>query len=794
MTCAHSVRVLIALVAGLAVSGCGGGGGATGAGVDSAAAGSSDAGGEVHTARDVPGDDGVVQVSEGDQGDVGGGLPDGGGVADSGAADAGTMDDADVGVAVDGGADAGSVDGDGGPSEDAGPGGEVTDPPDSGAAPDGALDVAGDLVAAADGDAGVSADAAAGGDAGADSGAGDGSSVSVDVVAGGDAGADGVTGADSGVDVGAGADDGGGPEPPSDATDGGGGADAAVDGGGDAPPALSRVVLTYEELTSGPEQPSPVDDMAGFSMPAGAPLADHVFEGRLELLGEESAGNFITIKDDYNYDLDDERLHLPDFDHAFVQDGHELIPVQRGNINTAHPFWTTILGPGKVWKEDGDNGLSRASLPFAIVQRNSNCTHNGLLTFLFDDTSVSRVHYQITQETCAYFQGDFWGLVDANYIPGAVAGAAQVRAAFAVETANTYPTKPIAELAVDYPGFDLDTLTSGITPIHMTRYGFVYDGVSYVSECVTRSGLYPYCDSMRMPSYSLAKSVFAGTARMLIEQSYGVDVGAQIVDPLVVEASAGPGDWTDVTIDHCLDMTTGHYKFATYMVDEGGAAMSNGFFLAQSLAEKTAGAFDWKRKSAPGSQWVYRSSDTFIAMRAMSEYVQTFAGGGVDIFDLLVQEVWKPLGVGPGAHTSLRTSDSGWQGETFGGYGLWFIADDLAKITDLVNVDGGQIGGAQVLNPASLDAAMQRDPADRGMLTTAATPFMYNNGFWALEFTQAQGYPCDFWVPFMSGYGGITVAMMPSGATYWYVSDNAEYDWQDVIGAAHASVADCCSP
>ena len=79
MTCAHSVRVLIALVAGLAVSGCGGGGGATGAGVDSAAAGSSDAGGEVHTARDVPGDDGVVEVSEGDQGDVGGGLPDGGG-------------------------------------------------------------------------------------------------------------------------------------------------------------------------------------------------------------------------------------------------------------------------------------------------------------------------------------------------------------------------------------------------------------------------------------------------------------------------------------------------------------------------------------------------------------------------------------------------------------------------------------------------------------------------------------------------------------------------------------------
>ena len=140
-----------------------------------------------------------------------------------------------------------------------------------------------------------------------------------------------------------------------------------------------RVVLTYEDLVSGPEQPLPVDDLAGFGMPPGAQLPDHVFEGRLELLGEDVSGQFIKIKDEYNYDLDDERLHLPQFDHVFVQDGHDLIPVTRGNINTTHPFWTTSLEPGKVWREASDNGLSRASLPFALLQRNSNCTHNGLL-------------------------------------------------------------------------------------------------------------------------------------------------------------------------------------------------------------------------------------------------------------------------------------------------------------------------------------------------------------------------------------------------------------------------------
>jgi len=554
-----------------------------------------------------------------------------------------------------------------------------------------------------------------------------------------------------------------------------------------------RTVLTHDDLVLGPEQPGPVADGAGFGMPPGASLPDHLFEGRLELLAPDLGGHFLEVRDDYNYRLDAERLHLPDFDHAFVQDGHDLIPVVRGNIQTAHPYWTTILGPGKVWKEVSDQGLSRATIPFALVQRNANCTHNGLIAFLFDDVSVSRVHYQITQETCAYFKGDFWGLLDATYHPETLPTAAQVRADYAAEVTARVPTRPVEELAVDFPGFDLSTLSSGISPLHTTRYGFVYGGISYVSDCVTRSGSYPYCEVMRMPSYSVAKSLYAGTVRMVIEQEYGVDVGTQIVDTWVPEAAAGRGDFTDVTVDHALDMTTGHYKFATYMVDEAGAAMTADFFLAETLADKSAGAFDWQRKNDPGNIWVYRTSDTFIATRAMSAYLSSLAGADTDLFDYLVDRVWRPLGVGPGAFTSLRTSDNNWQGETFGGYGLWLIGDDLAKLSRLLNVDGGQIGVDQVLEPSALDAALQRDPLDRGIVTTAP-PFQYNDGFWALEFTQLQGYPCDFWVPFMSGFGGISVVMMPNGATFWVVSDNDEYDWQDVVDQAQATVADNCLP
>jgi len=46
------------------------------------------------------------------------------------------------------------------------------------------------------------------------------------------------------------------------------------------------------------------------------------------------------------------------------------------------------------------------------------------------------------------------------------------------------------------------------------------------------------------------------------------------------------------------------------------------------------------------------------------------------------------------------------------------------------------------------------------------------------EFSQ---YSCSFWVPFMSGYGGITAVMAPNGATYYYFSDNEEFSWYDPV-------------
>jgi hypothetical protein len=47
------------------------------------------------------------------------------------------------------------------------------------------------------------------------------------------------------------------------------------------------------------------------------------------------------------------------------------------------------------------------------------------------------------------------------------------------------------------------------------------------------------------------------------------------------------------------------------------------------------------------------------------------------------------------------------------------------------------------------------------------------------------GCPADMWVPFMSGYGWITVLMLPNGSTYYYVSDDDTYLWMDAAVESH---------
>jgi hypothetical protein len=546
---------------------------------------------------------------------------------------------------------------------------------------------------------------------------------------------------------------------------------------------VARTILTYDELMGGFDPGSPVDEGA-FAMPDGASPSVHTFEGRLELLGEDANGELQMVRGE----LESESAHLPEFDFEFVQSGAHLIPAQRGLIIGDHPNWNYVLGPGRVWKEDGDQGYSRASFPFALVWKGSNATFNGTMTFLFDGQRVSKVWYQITQETTTYMRANLWGLLDAAYRAGSVQDANRIRAGFDQELTDRFPTKPIEQLAEDYPGVDVSAFGRGVSTEHMTWYGFVVNGVNYVGGCRTRFGQYAYCESMRATSYSTAKSAFVSVALMRLAQRYGPEVANLLIKDYVPEYADSPGDWTRATFNHTIDMATGNYQSTGYMADEDGPKMG-AYFSTQPYAERIAAAFDWPHAAKPGEQWVYRTCDTFILTRAMHNYLQSQEGPDADIFEFVVDEVYEPLRVGPGATTTMRTADNNWQGQAEGGYGLWWIQDDIAKIATLLNNSGGMIDGTQVLHPELLADAMQQDLEDRGMDIDVRRK--YNNAFWAGRYGRAQGFDCEFWVPEMLGVSGNAIILMPNGSTYYYFSDSQQFTWDAAVKESDKIIPHC---
>jgi hypothetical protein len=506
-------------------------------------------------------------------------------------------------------------------------------------------------------------------------------------------------------------------------------------------------------------------------------LQPTLFEGRLELLGEKEHGQMQILRGE----LGREFAHLPEFNFEFVQSAGYLIPSQRGLIIADHPSWNLILEPGFVWQEPSDNGFSRASLPFALVVKGSNAAFNGTLTFLFDNQRASKVWYQVTQETTTYPRVNLWGLLDAEYHPGPVDGAEQIRADFHTELAARVPVKSLQSLAEDYPGVEISAFGSGVTPEHITWYGVVVNGVNYLGACQTRFGIYPYCENMRATSYSTAKSAFVSVVMMRLAQKYDPAVGGMLIKDFVSEHTASPGDWEQVTFNHAIDMSTGNYYSMGFMDDDTSEKMGE-FFGAQPYAERIQAAFDVPHKVDPGTRWVYRTSDTFILTRALHNYLQTKQGQNADIFQFLVDEVYRPLGLGPGAFTSMRTADDNWHGQAEGGYGLWWIPDDIAKIAMLLNNNQGTINGEQILHPELLAATLQRDPNDRGVKIDSRS--MYNNAFWASHYTKADGFDCDFWVTEMQGVSGNVVALFPNGVTYYYFSDNQEFTWNAALHEA----------
>ena len=548
-----------------------------------------------------------------------------------------------------------------------------------------------------------------------------------------------------------------------------------------AVPPGQRTALRAAEMLGGWSYVGPLPMDAYAPRRSGSRTAG-VFEGRLGLRAGALPPGSRVLRDDYRTaaSLGAAVARLPDLDLDFVQQGDLLIPARPGPIPSSHPYWEFVIGIGHVWHEANDDGYSRASIPFALAEVNANCVHNGVLSFLFRaDGRISKAAYQVSSETCAYFKADLWGLLDASYTPQQVPGRGAIIRSSEIEAAGRLPRRPIVEIARDYPGTDFASFAhpDDVKPADLTTWGVVVGGIHYTGGCPTRAGEYPFCEQIELPSYSLAKSTFAALALMRLERLHPGTRLERAADH--VPECRGSGNWSDVSLENLLDMASGNYLSTADQADENEAGADPGFFAPRTHAAKIGYACNrFPRRAPPGERFVYRTSDTYILGAAMSDIVRRDLGAKADIVDdVLAPGVWRPAGLGAAVETVRRTTDA--VAQPFTGYGSLLQPDDVAKLARFLERGSGLPG--QLLDPEMYQAAMQRDPGDRGLRASEDGSLLYNNGFWAVRVAGLPGCDADQYVPFMSGYGGISLVLMPNDVAYYYFSDGGDFHFMRAL-------------
>ena len=129
-----------------------------------------------------------------------------------------------------------------------------------------------------------------------------------------------------------------------------------------------------------------------------------------------------------------------------------------------------------------------------------------------------------------------------------------------------------------------------------------------------------------------------------------------------------------------------------------------------------------------------------------------------------------------------RTRDA--EAQAFTGWGLTLSADDMARMALFLHA-GSVIDGVSWLDRDLLAAALQQKPDDRG-LPAIDDSLRYRAGFWAYNAGADLGCGHDVWIPTMSGYGGVSVTLIPNGHVYLYASDGREFSWRRAAAQSFA--------
>jgi hypothetical protein len=382
--------------------------------------------------------------------------------------------------------------------------------------------------------------------------------------------------------------------------------------------------------------------------------------------------------------------------------------------------------------------------------------------------SISRLQYQISQESFPLFQFDMWGSLKLYASTELIPNAASIRKDYERHVMERLPVKNISELATTFPGIEYSKIGTdgGIAPnnTNMTAFGVQVDGILYRGGYLTRNGVYPYKDSMLFPTYSISKIIMSSLGLMTFDLTYPLfRIYDRTISSLIQQCSSEL--WGDVTLGNTIDMATGNFMNASYEVDYKSEI--NHVFVADSetfLEKIRTACGSYKRKSKPGTRWVYHTTDNFLISVAMSKAISQVEPKTRTFQQFLINRIYAPLNLSKVFYRSRTTYDAVEDGATnqeIGAYGQFATLDDLSKIARFLNKDEGKIRKVQVLNYEKLKQALQRNDSNHGFNIILPhkkdLPMRYNEAFWAVDYIRGPPISSSSgnnFMPFASGEGG----------------------------------------
>ena len=478
----------------------------------------------------------------------------------------------------------------------------------------------------------------------------------------------------------------------------------------------------------------------------------------------------------YNVIIDSRKIYqdnhknIPKFEIEISSLDGKVYPKNTKIIETNHLFWNIQFGIGSS-KLETSSSNTLITLPFSLIHKSANCIHNGIGVFsISNENQISNIIFEIASETCAYYKFDYVGLYSANF-----------------QFINTVPNlsnnsgKNIISIENLYNRYNLTNksfLNSDyIDPSNVTIYGLIDSNNHYVSSCMTRLGNYPFCDQILLPSYSLAKSIAGTFSLSLLESQYG-SISNLYVSDLVPECYGRK--WKNVTLNNLSDMSTGQYFNSTHDFDESSVASSEVIFMFEEHKDKIKKACSaFPKKTKPGTRFVYHTSDTYILGVALNNYLQSNSNRK-DYFNDVLIPFLESNNLSQTSQSVLATNDNIKQSYT--GWGMFFLRSDLDRLSTIIH---------NIKNNSSTQLTYLYDalnPNDNNsLLAIPSVNIYYNNGFWSRKFDK-DIFNCseDVWIPFMSGFGGITFAFFPNGMSYYYFSDGYEFAWESAIFSSHS--------